>query len=239
MKAILTFHDISDSGYVLSYPVKMFEQLLLGLLNANIDICSLDNLWASKSNHAVALTFDDGMESVHTHALPVLRDLQVPSHLYLMTSRVGLDNRWPGLPTQAPVLSLMNWQQLEECMAADINVENHTSSHPDLRKLSTSEIAAECDQADYLIESRLGKKPAHFAYPYGYYNDDVSHYIGQRFNTAVTTELRFLDSAVDMATVPRLDTYYLQHPHLFTNLFSITSRSYLLARYLMRKIRWH
>ena len=237
MKAILTFHSIDDSGSVLSFGPRMFADLVQGLLKSGLKICSLDELLMESSDQAVALTFDDGMRSVFQNALPVLRDAGVPAHLFLTTGYVGRDNQWPTQPSDGPKMDLMDWSEIEACGAAGMLVECHTVNHPDLRSLSPEQVQEECAAADAMIEDRLGRKPQHFAYPYGFYNDDVSCITAQRYRSCVTTELRSLRTSDASRQLPRLDSYYLQHRRLYGNLFAGSTRAYLTARNQMRKLK--
>ena len=106
MKAILTFHSIDDSESVLSFSPATFERMLNDILRADIRICTLDELVRPEVDNALAITFDDGMQSVFENALPLLRDAKVPSHLYLTTGFVGRDNQWPTQPASAPFFNI-------------------------------------------------------------------------------------------------------------------------------------
>src|SRR6202051_3716135 len=94
MRAILVFHSIDDSGSVLSYPAKTLDGLLEALERSHIPVMDLDTLLRPATQCGVALTFDDGIRSVFTDALPILRSRCVPAHLFLTTGYVGLTNRW-------------------------------------------------------------------------------------------------------------------------------------------------
>lgn len=237
MKAILTFHSLDDRGSVLSFSPGKFERLVQGLLQQGIAICSLDELLAKRTGNAVALTFDDGMQSIHAAALPVLRDAAVPAHLYLTTGWVGRDNRWPTQPKSGPRMELLSWDQVQDCAEAGMLVESHTVNHPDLRALEEAQVELECERADEEIERRIGRRPEHFAYPYGYLSERVARVAGRRYRTCVTTELRSLHGRDRAERLPRLDSYYLQHEYLYSNPFSVGAQGYLKLRHLMRLVR--
>ncbi len=237
MRAIITFHGIDDSGTVLSYPPKLFAGLLDALHKSKLPVCDLDTLLSDDTRRGIALTFDDGMRSLFTSALPVIRDHAVPVHLFLTTGAVGGNNRWPTQPSSAPRFDMLNWKEIEDLQAAGVLVEAHTSSHPDLRKLPVEEIAGECNAADEIIEQRLGRRPQFFAYPYGYSDERVRNYMSEHYRASVTTELRVLGGNDSPAALPRLDSYYLRAPWVFRQLDSGVSRSYLLLRGLMRTLR--
>src|SRR5262249_2980424 len=88
-RAILTFHSIDSSGSVLSYSARSFANLLNALQSSGIPIVDLDTLLRAETRYGVALTFDDGIRTVFTEALPILRKHCVPAHLFLTTNFVG------------------------------------------------------------------------------------------------------------------------------------------------------
>lgn len=237
MRAILTFHSIDDSGSVLSFSPRTLTILLEALRRAAIPIHDLDTLLAPATDHGVALTFDDGMRSVFTHALPVLRDHAVPAHLFLTTGAVGRNNRWPTQPAHMPAFDMLDWDEIEKLHQAGMRFESHTHRHPDLRELDEQGIAEECEDADCLIGERLGRRPRFFAYPYGYRSARACDYARRRYRGSVTTELRELHGNEDTAALPRLDSYYLRAPWVFRRLDAALPRAYLALRGLLRRIR--
>lgn len=237
MKAIITFHSIDNSGSVLSYPPKDFSELLESLARSNLPVINLTDLLDNKIKKGIAITFDDGMRSVFTEALPVLKDYNVPAHLYLTTGVVGRDNKWPTQPEHAPVYDMLSWDELEKLQAAGVYIESHTNTHPDMRALSLPEIEDECNIADDLIEKRFARRPEYFAYPYGFKNNNVCDFARNRYKGTVTTEFRTINIHEDFAKLPRLDAYYLQPKWLITNLDGSFSKAYLALRGWLRTIR--
>lgn len=237
MRAILTFHSIDNAGTVLSYPPSIFAKLLASLQDSGMPIYDLDTLLAPGTRRGVALTFDDGMRSVFTQALPVLRDFNAPAHLFLTTGAVGGDNRWATQPAYAPSFDMLNWDEIEQLHAGGVRIEAHTHSHPDLRALDRTQIAAECETTDAMIASRLGRRPRFFAYPYGYHNAKVCDAVRGRYQASVTTELKTLGGDEDRAALPRLDTYYLRSPWVFRRIDAALPRAYLALRGMLRKLR--
>ncbi len=236
MRAILTFHSIDDSGSVLSYPVKTFARLLASIAESGIPVLDLDQL--CDGTEGVTITFDDGMRSVRENALPVLREFGFPSHLFLTTGVVGADNRWPTQPVNAPLMPMLTWDDVEQCRQSGMLIEAHTHLHPDLRNLADDRIADECATADQEIETRTGRLPRHFAYPYGFVDERVTTVIRKRYTYAVTTEMSFLGGDIlDPARLPRLDAYYMQNNLVSSDPFGPAARAYLSVRRILRAIR--
>jgi peptidoglycan/xylan/chitin deacetylase (PgdA/CDA1 family) len=237
MRAILTFHSIDDTGSVLSYPPKTFDRLLLALQRSGIPLLDLDTLLRPQTKTGVALTFDDGMRSVFTEALPILRSHSAPAHLFLTTGVVGTTNRWPSQPTAAPLFEMLRWREIEALQGAGVHVEAHTASHPDLRQLSDDALQAECERADETIASTLGMRPRYFAYPYGFHDTRVRSFARERYVGSVTADVRMLRQEEDPAALPRLETYYFRKEFLFRDLQSLPTLAYVALRRALRRLR--
>ena len=237
MRAILTFHSIDDTGSVLSYPPNTFDKLLLALQRSAIPVLDLDALLRPETKTGVALTFDDGMRSVFTEALPILRSHSAPAHLFLTTDVVGMTNRWPSQPPAAPLFKMLHWREVEALQGAGMHIEAHTASHPDLRRLSDDALWAECDRADEIIASMIGARPRYFAYPYGFNDTRVRSFTRKRYVGCVTTDLRVLQEKEDWAALPRLEAYYLRHGIFFRDLQSPATLAYITLRRVLRQCR--
>jgi len=235
MRAILTFHSIDDTGSVLSYPPKTFDRLLLALQRSGIPLLDLDTLLRPQTKTGVTLTFDDGMRSVFTDALPILRSHSAPAHVFLTTGVVGLTNRWPSQPAAAPLFEMLRWREIEALQRAGIHIETHTESHPDLRQLSQDALRAECERADETIASILGRRPRYFAYPYGLNDTRVRSFARERYAGSLTADVRMLRQEEDLAALPRLETYYFRKEFLFRNLQSIPTLAYVSLRRTLQR----
>lgn len=237
MKAILTFHSVDDSGSVLSYPPAAFAALLRSLDDARLPVRDLDTLLAPATARGVALTFDDGMASLHAHARPVLREHGVPSHLFLATATVGGTNRWDAESGAMPSFPMLDWDQVAAMQQAGMRIESHTHTHPDLRGADAATIDDECEEADRLIEARTGRRPAYFAYPFGRHDARARERVRARYRASVTVALGELRGGEDPAALPRLDTYYLRAPWMYRNLEGLFPRAYLRMRAVLRRVR--
>lgn len=236
MRAILTFHSIDDSGSVLSYDARLFEALLTELTRKGVPVYDLDTLLADDKKCGIAITFDDGMKSVYKSALPILREHQAPSHMFLTTDDIGASSVRPqqgGIPS----FDMLDWDEVEALQLAGMHMECHTHTHPDMRTLSGQQIADECGEADRIIQSRLGRNPKYFAYPFGYHNRLVSDFVRDRYSASCTTELRKLGGQEDRALLPRLDSYYLRSPFYIRLIDSTVMHWYLALRNQLRNLR--
>ncbi|MGH8548793.1 MAG: polysaccharide deacetylase family protein [Methylococcales bacterium] len=237
MKAVITFHSIDDSGSVISFPCDAFRSFIDALARSELRCCELDSLLDPGTDQGIAITFDDGMESVYSNALPIMREYGVKAHLFLTTGVVGKTNRWPGNPPLAPEFKMLDWTQIEACHSGGFFIESHTHRHSDLRRLQRDGLRIECESSDAIIEQKIGRRPRYFAYPYGFHDENTRNFMRNRYRGSFTTELRDLKAGDDPSALPRLDSFYLKPAFLHRRLNSPLTRSYLRFRGLLRSIR--
>jgi peptidoglycan/xylan/chitin deacetylase (PgdA/CDA1 family) len=233
MRAVLTFHGVDDSPGPLSWSPRAFGRLLAELRKGSLPVISLDALLGPQTRRGIALTFDDGMRSVFTAALPILREHGMPAHLFLCTGAVDGAAVVPAMAQR----DMLTWDMVGTLHEAGVAIESHTHRHPDLRSLPDVEIDAECEAADALIERRVGRRPRYFAYPFGYHDARVVRHAAVRYAAAFTTRLAPLPSDADLARLPRLDAHYLRSPLAYRHLEAPALRAYLRLRRLLRLVR--
>jgi peptidoglycan/xylan/chitin deacetylase (PgdA/CDA1 family) len=243
MRAILTFHGVDDSGSVLSVAPGALRSLLAALDASGHRVVPLRDLLEAPvgaGDRCVALSFDDGLASAARTALPILREAGATATLFLTTGHVGRDNRWPDAPPGAPVFAMMGWAEVEALQAAGWEIEAHSATHPDLRRLPDDAVDEELAHADEAIEQRLGRRPRLFAYPYGAVDARVEARVARRYAFAVTTELAPLRGRTTRPhRVPRLDAYYLRAPRVQARFGDAAFRGWIAARALARRLRGH
>jgi peptidoglycan/xylan/chitin deacetylase (PgdA/CDA1 family) len=239
LRAVLTFHSIDDLPGPLSFSPAALDALLGALAEAELPVLALDDLLGDRQAHGVALTFDDGISTVFGAAMPILAKRQAPAHVFVITSQLGRDNRWPGQPANATPFKLMDWDQLEMLQASGFRIEGHTANHPDLRSLSDAEIESEMEAADAAIEERLGRRPRFFAYPYGYHDSRVRAVARKRYAGCFTTKLDYVGPSAEPDAIPRLDAHYLRSPRLVRVLPSRGAHAYIALRRALRLLRGH
>lgn len=237
MRAILTFHSIDRSGSILSFAPEALERLLVGLERSKVPLLDLDTLLDPATKLGVALSFDDGLRSIHSAALPILRAHRAPAHLFLTTGYVGGANCWPSQPSHAPVFPMLQWSEVEDLHGVGVRIEGHTRSHPDLCRLAEAAALEECAAADSLIEQRLGRAPRYFAFPYGRHNRRLRLLLGARYRALLTTRLQPLRESGDLTALPRLDSYYLRPSWLQRRPCGLLARGYLALRGSLRVLR--
>ncbi|MGW7364858.1 polysaccharide deacetylase family protein [Streptomyces sp. NPDC054841] len=111
----------------------------------------------------VLITFDDGYEGVHRHALPVLAEHGFAATLFVSTGWLrGAHEEGGALDT------MLDWDQVRELAAAGTETGGHTHTHPQLDQLDDVRLRFETLRCKEIIAEELGAAPVSFAYPYGY-----------------------------------------------------------------------
>lgn len=144
-----------------------------------VDLNTAVSRWHdTDSDRLVVLTFDDGYMDTYTTAWPLLTQYGFPFTLYLSTEHIGgVGLRGSDQP--------LGWCEIESMMSSGLlTVGAHTHRHTDLRTVSSDQAEEELEASDDIIESRLGVRPRHFAYPWGYWSQSADPVVRRRYATA-------------------------------------------------------
>jgi peptidoglycan/xylan/chitin deacetylase (PgdA/CDA1 family) len=111
----------------------------------------------------VLITFDDGYEGVHRHALPALTKHGFAATLFVSTGWLrGAYDTGAGLDT------MLDWPQVRELADAGVEIGGHSHTHPQLDQIDDRTLRAELTRCRDIVADELGALPVSFAYPYGY-----------------------------------------------------------------------
>ncbi len=214
MRAILTYHSIDESGSAISVSPEAFTTHTRWLASGSVRVLPLDDLLthSDAGQDAVAVTFDDAFLNTRGPVRDSV-DRGVPVTLFVVTGHVGGTNAWGGRPAAGiPTLPLLGWDDLAELATRGTTIAAHTRTHASLTGLSRDGLDEELLGARDDLETRLGTRTAHVAYPYGDINDEVTARAAQFYRWGHTTAFRILHGADAPLQLPRLDMYYFQAP---------------------------
>jgi len=132
---------------------------------------------------SVVITIDDGYESVHRIALPLLRQYGFPATLFVYTDFIGAGDA-------------LGWTQLQELAASGlVDVQAHSKTHRNLIERTAGqselqyrgELESEARAPRELLERRLQSPVRHYAFPYGDANEAVLDVLARnQYQLAVT-----------------------------------------------------
>jgi peptidoglycan/xylan/chitin deacetylase (PgdA/CDA1 family) len=108
----------------------------------------------------LAVSFDDGMKSVLTHAAPILREYGLPWSFFPVTD--WCEGRADWLEGQ-----VMSWGDVERALSLGAELGSHSVTHPDFSKVDLARTADELGASRETIRRRIGFAPDSFAIPFG------------------------------------------------------------------------
>src|SRR5574341_233396 len=166
---ILMYHALSNvkerNKYILEK--RIFESHLEFLHINKYKCISADDYYKSLVNpfpeipeKRSILTFDDGHESDHTSALPLLKRYNFKATFFITTD-------WIGKP------GYMNSKQLRMLKEEGMSVQSQAKTHTFLDTLSINELNSELEQSQKSLEDILGERVSFLSFPGGRYNRRV------------------------------------------------------------------
>ncbi|MGW7411870.1 polysaccharide deacetylase family protein [Streptomyces sp. NPDC054863] len=163
-------HRPAEAAYGLSVSPESFAEQM-AVLDANgftpVTTGELGESWRSGRTvlppKPVLITFDDGYEGVHRHALPALTKHGFRSSLFVTTGWLqGRYDEGGALDT------MLDWDQVRALADAGAEIGGHSHTHPQLDQLSAAQLRFELLRCRELVADELGSAPVSLAYPYGY-----------------------------------------------------------------------
>lgn len=239
MKAVLTYHSIDESGSPVSVSAEAFERHVRWLASGAVRVVPLPELLASPEDEdAVAITFDDAIDSFGAVAAPRLSEAGLPATVFVVSDRVGETNHWGhASDTLVPRMDLLGWEQLRAIAAAGFELGAHTRTHPDLRRLDGAALRDELEGCSHRIETETGQRPRTFAYPFGFHDPESVEAARSLFDFSCTARLGLVTADTDPARIPRLDMVYFRGPGRLEEWGSARFRRYLWVRQTGRRVR--
>lgn len=160
---IVMYHRFGEDEYPsTSIAMDQFEAHVAELTSGAYTVLPLPEVvdallsGARLPDRSVAITIDDAYLSVYERAWPILREAGLPFTLFVATDPV--DRSIPGY---------MTWAQIAELKDAGVEIGSQAITHPHMPTQPVARIESELVGSADRLESRLGARPALFAYPYG------------------------------------------------------------------------
>ena len=191
---VLLYHNVKNE-YVpgnegADISAELFEEHMQAILDRGYTPILIKDYYnhimrgGSLPENPIAVTFDDGYLSNYEIAYPILKKLNIPATIFIVTSTVGLTPE-SGAVSEAH----FTWEQAREMQASGIiDIYSHSHTHRNMSYLTIPELQLELRLSRYLIEKNLGKNCFVFAYPYGGYSESTSKmakYAGYRMQILV------------------------------------------------------
>lgn len=156
---VLAYHEITpiaSSGYGVS--VSQF----------NGQLESISRRQKERTGDLPLVTLDDGLDSQHRCALPLLEKHGVKAMFFVNAGLVGKT-----VSIKGSRQTFMDWTALKELVQLDHQVCSHGWSHKYLTTCSNDELQQEIERSRQTLEDRLGVKVKSLSFPGGRWNSRV------------------------------------------------------------------
>lgn len=169
---VLCYHRFGSGDSKMVVSPAQFEAQMAYLANNGYHVVRLADLQAFMAGElalpakSVAITFDDGYESMHRHAFPVLQKYKFPATVFVYSDFIGARDA-------------LSWRQLEELARSGlVDLQAHSQTHRNLAERQPDEsdevyrkkVEAELRVPRAVLERRLAPlelQVRQFAYPFG------------------------------------------------------------------------
>jgi peptidoglycan/xylan/chitin deacetylase (PgdA/CDA1 family) len=239
---ILAYHSISDGPPPLCVPPVRFGDHLSSLRDAGWSSLTLDDLLAGFVRggwppRRVMLTFDDGLASFGTQALPQLVRVGFSAILFVVAGRIGGETDWRGWPMGTPRERLLDVGALADAAAAGVEIGGHAVSHVRLSALGADAAAHEVLEGRKRLEDLLGRRVRSFAYPFGDAPPAVAGIVREQFSAGFGIRLAYASPESRVEQIERIDAYYVRRRRSLAGLSHWTTRTELMVRGAARELR--
>lgn len=194
---VLIYHRVNDhlAPNELVVPIKKFRQQM-EYLKEHCEVIGIQELlqsswliahssWKKQKNELrakskerrpkVAITFDDGYRDNYLNAYPILKELELPAAIFLITGMIGTDKKRPRYQDLSSP-DMLRWEEVHEMAQNGITFGGHTVNHPHLSQLDAEKQRKEVwGSIRTLVPAGQKDSVAQFifCYPYGEYNEDT------------------------------------------------------------------
>ena len=174
---ILLYHSIDNSEMEDSVSPAAFSNQMEYLYKNRYRAISLDEIVDYMNNNnnkrpskILAITFDDGYESIYKFAMPILKKYNFTASVFLTTKYIGQCSEW-----NSPSEPLLTWDEILTMEKNGILFGSHGHSHQDLTGLIEKQVREELEISKKILEEKLKRPISYIAYPFSKSNGMIEN----------------------------------------------------------------
>jgi len=127
-----------------------------------------------KGQHHIAVTFDDGYQSVLNNALPILIARKIPATIFVTTGYLGAKPGWIHNPDHENINeNILTEEQLKQIPDDLITIGSHSVTHPHLASIGKDDAFKELIESKKTLEDMLHTDITLLSLPYGSINKEI------------------------------------------------------------------
>lgn len=185
---VILFHNVDGEG---PYSVSRKElRMYLNILKEeNIQIVSLLDLYQHAikgefyTKPTMVITVDDNYVNIVRVFAPILREFNFPATFFFYIKDIHLQ------PSQGT-----SWEDLKRLLKEGFDIQNHSYSHTVFHNKNREKIIKEVYDSKEILEKFLNHKIWAFAYPMGYYTENLNQELLQNgYKIVLTTDAKPLN----------------------------------------------
>jgi peptidoglycan/xylan/chitin deacetylase (PgdA/CDA1 family) len=207
-RVILIYHSVDGGPW--STPLSSFKEQMAWLSKhaTVVPLATMLDHSTAISGLQVALTFDDGYQTLHDVVSPLLNQYKFPATVYLNSAFIGDGDR---LRSDAelglyPEESFLTWSEVRSLRDQNWTIGSHGLQHLDLTVEEIAVVAEQSIESKRVIAERLQQACEHFSYTWGRHNPMVRQSIAKAgYKSAVAGQHTAVTSHEDRLMLPRLD----------------------------------
>ncbi len=158
---ILAYHSIGTPQWGFNdVSPRDFERHLQVAIDDGWSFATPAEVLADPDKPQLALTFDDGVASVLTNGVPVLRHHGIPATAFIVTG-------WADGRHRLGHECVLDWPGVRSLHEAGITIGSHSVTHPDFGRLTPAAAQRELEVSLEQLHRMLGIQTDEFAIPLG------------------------------------------------------------------------
>lgn len=167
----LLFHSINNKkeNGVSHISTHTFEKFLIELNKRELNTITVSESVKKSETNDILLIFDDGFEDFYKDAFPLLKKYNHKATIYPVAKSINENFSWDIYSNRNHLSS----EQLIEISEYGIEIGSHTLSHPDLTRISNTELTEELKESKKLLTQIIGKEINSLSFPFGSWNENI------------------------------------------------------------------